>query len=102
MRIPKLWRHLAVSLIAGIPSGGFLFGLVKGGDPDPNPVGRIVYAFIMAAMTPLHVGFPPNVEAGAGKSFNTWPHIAISSLLILSCFLYRDWKSSKNRREPSA
>ena len=102
MRATRLWRHVAVSLIAAGPTGGFLFGLLNAGDPDPNPVGRIFYACIMAVMTPLHAGFPPHNEAGAGQTFNAWPHIAISFLLIFSWFIYRDWKLSKKLNEPTA
>ena len=102
MRAKRLWRHVAVSLIAAGPTGGFLFGILNAGDPDPNPVGRVFYAFMMAAVTPLHGGFPPNNEAGAGQTFNAWPHIAISYLLIFSWFVYRDWKLSKKRNDPSA
>ena len=102
MRSKRLWRHAAVSLTAAGPVGGFIFGLFHPGDPDPNPVGRFFNACIMAVVTPLHAGFPPRPEAGAGQSFNAWPHIAISYLLILSWFAYRDWKSSKKRNEPRA
>ena len=102
MKSSRLWRHAAVSLIAAGPVGGFLFGLLNAGDPDPNPIGRVFYACMMTVVTPLHAGFPPHHEAGVGQSFNAWPHIALSFLLILSWFVYRDWKLSKNRNEPMA
>jgi hypothetical protein len=102
MRSTRLWRHVAVSLITAGPAGGLMFGLLNAGDPDPNPVGRVFYACIMAVVTPLHAGFPPHNEAGAGQSFNVWPHIAISFPLIFGCFVYRDWKLSKERNEPTA
>ena len=94
MRSMKHWRYFAVSLIAAGPAGGFLFGLLNAGDPDPNPVGRFFYALIMAVMTPLHGGFPPQNAAGTGQPFNVWPHISVSFLLIFSWLVYRDWKSS--------
>lgn len=102
MKPTRLGRHLAVSLIAAGPAGGFMFGLLNPGDPDPNPIGRLFYACIMAVVTPLHAGFPPRHEAGAGQSFNAWPHIAVSFVLILSWFIRRDWKLSKKRNEPTA
>jgi hypothetical protein len=102
LSLKRLLRHVAVSLVAAGPAGGFLFGLLNAGDPDPNPVGRVFYAFIMAAETPLHAGFPPNNQAGAGQSFNVWPHIAISYLLIFGWFLYRDRRLSRKRNEPTA
>lgn len=102
MRTTRLWLYAAVSLIAAGPGGGFIFGLIKGGDPDPNPIGRVVYGCIMAVVTPLHAGFPPHHEAGAGQSFNTWPYIAASFLLIFGMFVLRDWKLSKKRNEPTA
>jgi hypothetical protein len=100
MNAKRLWRHVAVSLIAAGPAGGFLFGLLNAGDPDGNPVGRVVYAFMMAALTPVHAGFPPNTAAGEGQSFNVWPHIAVSGLLIFGGLAYRDRKSTKVRNEP--
>jgi len=102
MRSKKLWRYAAVSLIVAVPAGGFIFGILNAGDPDPNPVGRVVYACMMAVVAPLHLGFPPNHEAGANQSFNTWPHIAISSLLIFGWFVHRDWRLSKKQNEPTA
>ncbi|KAB2658598.1 MAG: hypothetical protein DVB31_15635 [Verrucomicrobia bacterium] len=91
-----------MSLGAAIPAGGFLFGILNAGDPDPNPVGRFFYACIMAVKTPLHAGFPPRHEAGASQSFNVWPHIVIAFLLIFGWLVYRDWKSSRKRNEPFA
>ena len=96
----RLGRHAAVSLIAAGPAGGFILGLLNAGDPDPNPVGRFVHACMLTVLTPLHGGFPPNNQTGAGQSFNAWPHIAISFLLILGWFVYRDWKSA-SRNEPT-
>ena len=95
MRAKRLWRYFAVSLIAAGPAGGFILGLLNAGDPDSNPIGRLVHACMLTVVTPLHAGFPPNNQAGAGQSFNAWPHIAISFLLMLSWFVYRDWKLSK-------
>ena len=102
MKSKRLWRHVAVSLIAAGPAGGFMLGLLNAGDPDPNPIGRAFYACMMAVLTPLHAGFPPHHAAGAGQFFNAWPHIAVSFLLILSLLVLRDWKLSKKRNEPTA
>jgi hypothetical protein len=102
MRSKRLWRYAAVSLIAAGPAGGFMFGLMHTGDPDPNPIGRVFYACIMAVQTPLHAGFPPRHDGGAAQSFNAWPHIAISYLLIFGWFVYRDWKSSQKPNAPNA
>ena len=102
MRSKRLLRNVTISLIAAGPAGGFLFGLLNAGDPDPNPIGRLFYACIMAVVTPLHAGFPPDHEAGAGQSFNVWPHIVVSFLVIFSWFVHRDWKLSKKRNEPTA
>ena len=63
MSAKTLCRCVAVSLIAAGPAGGFIFGLLNAGDPDPNPIGRLFYACIMAVVTPLHAGFPPHHEA---------------------------------------
>jgi hypothetical protein len=97
----RRWRDAAVSLIIAGPAGGFLLGVLNAGDPDPNPIGRFVHACMMTVLTPLHAGFPPNHQAGAGQSFNAWPHIAVSFALIFGWFVYRDWKHRKNRNEPA-
>lgn len=99
MKSNRLWRSVVISLIAAGPAGGFLFGLFHAGDPDPNPIGRLVYALMMAGLTPLHAGFPPNSAAGVGHSFNVWPYIIVSFLLIGGGLVYRDRKTAKpNRR----
>lgn len=92
----RLWRHVAVSLIAAGPAGGFLLGLLNAGDPDSNPIGRMVHAGMLTVLTPLHAGFPPNDLAGPGHTFNAWPHMAVAFLLVLGWLIYRDRKSSKN------
>ncbi len=95
MKNARLCRHIAVSLLVAVPLGGFLFGLLNPGDPDPNPVGRVVYAFMMAVLTPLHAGFPPSSRAGAGPSLNAWPYIAIAWSQVLGWRVYRDLKRAK-------
>jgi hypothetical protein len=102
MRTTRLWRYAAISLLAAGPAGGFLFGLLNAGDPDPNPIGHFFYACLMTVVTPLHLGFPPNPLAGPGQTFNVWPHIVIAGLLIFSWLVFREWKSSKRRNEPTA
>jgi len=102
MNAQRLCRYIAISLIAAGPVGGFLFGLLNPGDPDPNPIGRLVYSCIMAVVTPLHGGFPPHHEAGAGQTFNAWPHMVVSFLLILVWFVRRDWKLAKKRNTPAS
>jgi len=97
MKTKRLWLHAAVSLVAAGPAGGFLFGVLNAGDPDPNPIGRVFYACIMAVMTPLHAGFPPQNRDGTGGSFNVWPHMTFSFLVIFAWLIYRDWKKDKKQ-----
>lgn len=52
----------------------------------------MVYACMMAALTPWHAGFPPRGGVGAGQSFNAWPHIAGAFLVIVAWLIYRDSK----------
>jgi hypothetical protein len=96
----RLLRHAVVSIIAAGPMGGFLFGIMHAGDPDPNPIGRTFYACLMAVQTPLHAGFPPHPEAGAGETYNAWPHIIISYFLLFGWLVYRDWRLNKRRNNP--
>ena len=102
MSTPRLWRHIAVSLIGAGPGGGFFFGLLNAGDPDPNPIGRAVYACLMAVRAPLHGGFPPHDGAGAGRPVNVWAHMFIAFLLLISGLVLRDRRRSSRRNEPTA
>ena len=102
MKSTRLWRHVAVSVIAAGPVGGFLVGLLNAGDPDPNPIGRVLYAFMMSVVTPLHAGFPPHHAAGAGQFLNAWPHIAVAFLLIFVGLVYRDRRMSHKQGERAA
>jgi hypothetical protein len=97
----RLWRHVAVSGIVAGPAGGFLFGLLHAGDPDPNPIGRVFHACLMAVVTPLHAGFPPHHDAGAGRTFNAWPYIVVSFFLMLGWCVYRDRYPAKGRHTPT-
>src|ERR1700748_495334 len=97
MRSKRLWCYVAISLMAAGPAGGFLLGLLNAGDPDPNPIGRIFYACMMAVLTPLHAGFPPRPEAGAVESLNAWPHMVVCFLLIFGWLVHREWKLSKTK-----
>ncbi|MFO1458593.1 MAG: hypothetical protein U1G08_04225 [Verrucomicrobiota bacterium] len=92
MNSRRRWFPVVVGLMGAAPVGGFLFGLLNAGDPDPNPVGRLMYACLMAVVTPLHAGFPPNPGAGAGQTFNLWPHMAASFVLIWGVLTVRERK----------
>jgi hypothetical protein len=100
MKSTRRWRHVAFSCLAGIPAGGFLFGLLHAGDPDPNIIGRLCHAGMVAALTPLHAGLPPCDVEGVRRVVNVWPHIAVASLLIFSGLVLRDRATA--RRRPSA
>ncbi|MCC7374607.1 MAG: hypothetical protein IT581_08120 [Verrucomicrobiales bacterium] len=97
MKTTRLWRHIVVSLLLAGPAGGLILGLLNAGDPDPNPIGRVVYAFVLAVSTPLHGGFPPRPEAGSVHSYNAWPHIILAFALLLSLFIIRDRRTSAKR-----
>lgn len=96
VRTNRLWVQVAMSLAAAGPVGGFLLGLLNPGDPDPNPVGRLVYACLLAVATPLHAGFPPHDQAGPGQTLNAWPHILVAFLLTFAWFIYRGRVSKAN------
>jgi hypothetical protein len=96
MKSKNYWCPMVISCIAAGPAGGFLFGLLHAGDPDPNPIGRVVYACIMAFRTPLHAGFPFHDEGGQLRSYNAWPHIVVAFLLIFAAGTYREWRKQKD------
>jgi hypothetical protein len=98
MRTRRLGVHAAVSLIAAAPAGGFLFGILHAGDPDPNPVGRLFYACLMAVATPLHAGFPPHGTAGPSRTINVWPYIAFAGVLICSGLVLHEWVKSRPKK----
>ena len=87
----QLWWRVGTSLVAAVPVGGFCLGLLHAGDPDPNPIGRIAHAFLMAVMTPLCGGFPPHHAAGEGRTLNAWPSITAAFLLIMA------WRMDRGR-----
>lgn len=89
----KFLRRVVLCAILAGPAGGLLFGLLNAGDPDPNPVGRVVHAFLMAALTPVHAGFPPNPAAGPGATFNVWPHVGVAFALMLGFCVLRERRS---------
>jgi hypothetical protein len=100
MNAKRLGRNGAISLLAAGPAGGFLFGVLNAGDPDPNPIGRVVHAAMMAVVTPLHAGFPPHGSVGAGQTLNLWPHIATAGLLIFGWLCYRDRRAARKSPAP--
>lgn len=102
MKAKRFWICAAVALVAAGPAGGFLLGILNPGDPDPNPIGRVVYACLMAVKTPLHAGFPPRDGAGAGVSFNAWPHMLFAYVLIQGWLIYREGRSSIDRKNQPA
>jgi hypothetical protein len=98
----RIWLYLVISLLAAAPAGGFLFGLTHAGDPDPNPIGRVAHAFLMAVETPLHAGFPPRPLGEPGQTANVWPYIVVAAFLVFGGCVYRGGKSARKRNESSA
>jgi hypothetical protein len=94
--VMRLGRHAVISLLAAGPVGGFLFGFFCVRDPDPNPVGRIAISFVMAVLTPLHRGFPPESDRSDSPVLNAWPFIAIAAAIILAGLVYRDARQSRS------
>lgn len=100
MTSKELWVRMAISAVAAGPVGGFLFGITHAGDPDPNPIGRVVYACMMAVVTPIHGGFPPHNDAGTVRTYNAWPYIAVAGILVLGWLVYRDARSGRANNSP--
>jgi hypothetical protein len=94
--VMRLCRHAAISLFAAGPVGGFLFGFFCVRDPDPNPVGRIAISFVMAVLTPLYGGFPPESDRIDSPVLNAWPFIAIAAAMILAGLVYGDARQSRS------
>lgn len=102
MKLKTLLSRIAISVVAAGPVGGFIFGLMNAGDPDPNPVGRIMYACLMSVQSSLHLGFTPSQAGGSVQSLNLWPHIAVAFGVIFATLVSRDlrlhaWRNKRTK-----
>ncbi len=88
---------LALSFVAAIPLGGFLFGFITCTDCGWNVLSRAFIGFVMAVLTVFTYGFPPKNEAGVGEPFNAWPFILIVWALTAALLLWR----RSNRKSPN-
>jgi hypothetical protein len=91
----RLLALVGISLVGAGPAGGFIFGFMNASDPNPGILGRMFIGCVMAVLTPLFGGFPPQNEGGVGPPFNAWPHIAVAGLLIFVFLVYRDRRKSQ-------
>jgi hypothetical protein len=82
MTFTRLFPLAAISVVIAGPLGGFIFGFLNASDPDPSFIGRVFIGCVMAVLTPLSGGFPPQSEGGVGPSLNAWPHIIVAGLLV--------------------
>jgi len=96
-RLKRGLRHTGISLLAAAPVGGFLFGIIQGGDPDPNPLGRLVYGFMMAVQAPLAGGFPNHYSLGPDASINVWPYFGMAFVLIHAILVFLDRKTLRRK-----
>ena len=97
MKPRRLFVIALISVIAGGPLGGFVFGLMNCSDCGLNVFGRVFIGCVMAVLTPLSGGFPPQNEGGVGEPFNAWPHIAAAALTTFGILVYLE--SRKLRKE---
>ena len=85
----------AVSLMLAGPIGGFIFGFLSCSDCGWNVLGRAFIGLVMAVITPLSGGFPPQNEGGVGPSSNAWPHILVAAAVVFGLLVYRERRKAK-------
>ena len=90
MNIKRLLGVIAISIVAAGPLGGFIFGFITCSDCGWNILGRVFIGCVMAVLTPLSGGFPPQNEGGVGAPFNAWPHIAAAGVIVFAVLFYRE------------
>jgi hypothetical protein len=95
MKAMRILKLAAISIVAAGPVGGFIFGFITCSDCGWNIFGRMFIGCVMAVLTPLYAGFPPQNEGGVGPPFNAWPQIIIAALLVFACLLYRERRHLK-------
>jgi hypothetical protein len=96
MKITRLLVIAAMSIVAAGPLGGFVFGFITCSDCGWNIVSRAFIGCVMAIVTPLSGGFPPQNEGGVGEPFNTWPYIITAGLFVFALLAYRDYRKQKS------
>jgi hypothetical protein len=97
MNSKRLLVISGISLAVAGPAGGFIFGFINCSDAGWNVFGRFFVGCMMAVITPLSGGFPPQNEGGVGPAINTWPYIIITGLLVFALLIYL--KQRKPRKE---
>ena len=90
MKSKRILTIAVISFVASGPLGGFIFGFLNASDPNPGILGRVFIGCVMAVLTPLSFGFPPQNEGGVGPPFNAWPHIAVAGLAVFTVLLLRE------------
>jgi hypothetical protein len=95
MTTKRLLVIVAVSIVAAGPLGGFIFGFITCDDCGWNVFGRAFIGCVMAVITPLSGGFPPQNEGGVGAPFNAWPHIAGAGIVVFAILFYRERRKRK-------
>lgn len=90
MKSKRILMIAVISFIVAGPLGGFFFGFLNASDPNPGIFGRLFIGCVMAVLTPLSFGFPPQNEGGVGPPFNAWPHIAIAGVAVFTTLLLRE------------
>lgn len=97
MKTRRILILLVISLAVAGPAGGFIFGVLNCDDCGWNMLGRLFVGCVMAVLTPLSGGFPPQNEGGVGPPFNAWPHIVAAGILTFGFLVYRECR--KTQRE---
>ncbi|MCX6938890.1 MAG: hypothetical protein NTU80_13565 [Verrucomicrobia bacterium] len=95
MKTKRLLVITFISVIIAGPLGGFVFGFLNCSDCGSNIFSRAFTGSIMAILTPLSGGFPPQNEGGVGAPFNAWPHIIFAAIITFVILLYRERRNTK-------
>jgi hypothetical protein len=95
MKPKRLFVIALISIVVAGPFGGFVFGFLNCSDCGWNIFSRTFIGCVMAILTPLSGGFPPQNEGGVGPPFNAWPHIIAAAITIFIILIYRERRKIK-------
>jgi hypothetical protein len=81
---------VVIVAVIGMPLGGFVFGIAHAQGPG-SPGLVILVGIAYAILTSITLGFPPKDESGNHDTYNAWPYILGTDLVLLIIVLLALW-----------